>query len=221
MLWAVPEGIPGVPALTVQGFPAIQSFPSCPMQQEPGAKGPSELILAGPSPSPSRGEAAEGEALTGDGPSSWHLPDLGPIIPWQLSSGSKEGRAVFKIPMPFLSLPFLHLFYVRAGLTLFHVPLLGRSILLQLDGTGRRSGTGMVLMDTFAFSIPEQQHEMDRQMDRRIDGWTMRSSSTKAQLPKTLFLDIVPTSSREKKGRTGFGSVRLQEQSSNKLNSNK
>lgn len=141
------------------------------MQQEPGAKGPSELFLAGFSPSPSRDVAAAGADLTGDAPSSWHLPDLGSIIPWQLSesSGSKEGRAVFPIPMPLLSLPSLHLLYVRAGLTLFHVPLLGRSILLQLDGTGRRSGTGMVLMDTFLFSTPEQQHEMDRQTDGRMD----------------------------------------------------
>lgn len=62
------------------------------MQQEPGAEGRSELFLAGPTLSPSRGEVAECAALTGNGPGSWDLPNLGPIIPWQLSesSGSKE-----------------------------------------------------------------------------------------------------------------------------------
>lgn len=95
-------------------------------------------------PSLPTAEAAEGAVLAGHGPGSWHLPNLGPIIPWQLSesSGSKEGRAVFPIPMPFLSLPSLHLFHVGAGLTPFHEPLLGRSILLQLLAPEQLGGVG-------------------------------------------------------------------------------
>lgn len=114
------------------------------MQQGPRAKGHSELVLVGLSLSPSGSEAAEGAAHTGHGSGSWHLPNLEPIIPWQLSksSGNKEGGAVFPIPMPFLSLPSLHLFYVRAGLILFHVPLLGGSILLQLFALEQAGGVG-------------------------------------------------------------------------------
>lgn len=115
------------PTLSVQEFPGIQSFPSRPKQQEPGAGGHSGVFLAGSSPSLSRAEAAEGAALAGHGPGFWHLSNLGPIVPWQLreSSRSKEGRAAFPIPFPFLSLSSLHLFHVRAGLTPFPVPLLG------------------------------------------------------------------------------------------------
>lgn len=51
VLWAVPVlGAPGVPAPSVQGFPLIQSFPSCPTKQEPGVGGHSEVFSAGPSP---------------------------------------------------------------------------------------------------------------------------------------------------------------------------
>lgn len=82
VLWAVPGGTPGVPVPLCrdsQGSRASQAAPRSRNLVLQALRG----VLAAPSLSPSKGEAAEGAALTGDGPSSWHLPDLGPIIPWQ------------------------------------------------------------------------------------------------------------------------------------------